>query len=146
MFHTIFSGSGSYGLACYYSFWTNLPHKKVTSDEFVLPDFEEASRIHKSQLALNTLEADGTESWSLFQGENFPAWVNSNGILCNTIEEFDQIGFMYFKRKLGLSVWPVGPILLLLENGAKANSISLATFHYRSHHLKPPKAKLVVAR
>lgn len=120
VFHAIFSGSGSYGLACYYSFWTNLPHNKVTSDEFVLPDFEEASRIHKSQLALNMLEADGTDSWSLFQGENFPAWVNSNGILCNTIEEFDQIGFMYLKRKLGLSVWPVGPILLSLENRAKA--------------------------
>ncbi|ESR59237.1 hypothetical protein CICLE_v10017612mg [Citrus x clementina] len=66
LFHAFFSGASSYGLACYYSFWTNLPHKKVTSDEFVLPDFEEASRIHKSQLALNMLEADGTDSWSLF--------------------------------------------------------------------------------
>ncbi|KAK0604948.1 hypothetical protein LWI29_021212 [Acer saccharum] len=120
VFHAIFSGSGAYGLACYYSVWTHLPHNKIDSDhEFVLPDFEEASKFHVTQLPLSMLEADGTDSWSVFQGQNLPEWVNSNGVLFNTVEVFDQLGLMYFKRKLGCPVWPVGPVLLSLKNRAK---------------------------
>ncbi|KAK4855338.1 hypothetical protein QYF36_006239 [Acer negundo] len=120
VFHAIFSGSGAYGLACYYSVWTHLPHNKIDSDhEFELPDFEEASKFHITQLPLSMLEADGTDSWSVFQGQNLPEWVNSNGVLFNTVEVFDQLGLMYFKRKLGCPVWPVGPVLLSLKNRAK---------------------------
>lgn len=94
----------------------NLPHGKENSDEFSLPDFAEASNVHITQLPTNILEADGTDAWSVFQSKNLPEWVNSDGILVNTVEEFDKVGLLYFKRKLGSPAWPIGPILLSREN------------------------------
>ncbi|XVF04744.1 hypothetical protein REPUB_Repub05bG0111500 [Reevesia pubescens] len=120
VFHAVFSGAGGFGLACYYSIWLNLPHKEVKAeDQFLLPDFQEASKIHLSQLPLTMSEADGKDSWSVFHGKYLPEWAKSGGILFNAVEEFDQIGLMYFKRKLGKPVWPVGPILLSSENRAR---------------------------
>ncbi|KAI6669518.1 hypothetical protein NL676_004403 [Syzygium grande] len=113
IFHAVFSGASGFGLACYYSLWVNLPHrKKPDSVEFALPDFEEGSPVHVSQVPLNILEADGTDPWSLFQAPNLSAWVDSNGILFNTVAEFDGVGLSYFRQKLGVEVWPVGPVLL----------------------------------
>ncbi|XP_031258010.1 UDP-glycosyltransferase 92A1-like [Pistacia vera] len=120
VFHAIFSGAGGFGLACYYSVWRNLPHKKGESEDFLLPDFEEAGKIQKTQLALSMLQADGSDPWSLFQGGNLPEYVNSNGILFNTVEEFDKLGLKYFNRKLNRPVWAIGPILLSLDNRAQA--------------------------
>lgn len=119
VFHAVFSGASGYGLACYYSAWINLPYRDrsgVEEEVFELPDFPEASKVHVSQLPLSILEADGTDPWSLFQAKNLPAWANSDGILFNTVEEFDNIGFKYFVRKLRRPVWAVGPILLPTES------------------------------
>ena len=120
VFHAIFSGSGGFGLACYYSIWSSLPHRNTDSDEFLLHDFPEASRIHVTQLPKTILEADGTDSWSVFQGKNLPRWFNSDGVLFNTVGEFDQIGLEYFRRKLGLPAWSVGPTLLSMEGRARS--------------------------
>ncbi|EOY32552.1 hypothetical protein QUC31_019369 [Theobroma cacao] len=120
VFHAVFSGAGGFGLACYYSIWLNLPHKGVKADDhFLLPDFQEASKIQFTQLPITMSKADGTDSWSVFHGKYLPEWANSGGILFNTVEEFDHIGLTYFKRKLGTPVWPVGPILLSIENRAR---------------------------
>ena len=121
VFHVIFSGNCGFGLACYYSLWIHLPHRYVDSDEFSLPDFAEASSIHVSQLAKTIKEADGTDPWSIFhQKKNLPEWVKSDGILFNTVEEFDLVGLLYFRRKLGLPVWPIGPVLLSTKRQARA--------------------------
>ena len=90
VFHVVFSGTSGFGLACYYSLWHNLPHRRVNSDEFSLPDFPEARVIHRTQLPNNISEADGTDPWSVFQKSNLSQWVNSDGILFNTVEEFDS--------------------------------------------------------
>ncbi|KAB1211927.1 UDP-glycosyltransferase 92A1 [Morella rubra] len=116
VFHAIFSGAGGYGLACYYSLWVNLPHRKVDSDLFSLPDFPEASSIHITQLPTNIREADGTDSWSVFQKQNLSGWMNSDGILFNTVEELDHTGLLYFSRTLGRPAWPIGPVLLSMES------------------------------
>lgn len=115
----MFSGAGGYGLACYYSVWLALPHRNTESDEFELQDFKEVSKLHVTQLPLSILEADGTDSWSIFQRKNLPAWVDSNAILFNTVEEFDQIGLSYFRRKIGRPAWAIGPVLLSTENRAR---------------------------
>ncbi|KAJ9164402.1 hypothetical protein P3X46_023980 [Hevea brasiliensis] len=120
VFHAVFSGAGGYGLACYYSVWLSLPHRKTKSDEFELQDFKEVSKLQVTQLPLSILEADGTDPWSVFQRKNLPAWMDSNGILFNTVEEFDQIGLSYFRRKLGRPAWAVGPVLLSTENRARS--------------------------
>ncbi|WRX34049.1 UDP-glucuronosyl/UDP-glucosyltransferase - like 10 [Theobroma cacao] len=127
VFHAVFSGAGGFGLACYYSIWLNLPHKGVKADDhFLLPDFQEASKIQFTQLPITMSKADGTDSWSVFHGKYLPEWANSGGILFNTVEEFDHIGLTYFKRKLGTPVWPVGPILLSIENRARMMQLAKA--------------------
>lgn len=50
----------------------------------------------------------------------FTLWKNSDGILVNTVEEIDNIGLMYYCRKLGRPVWAVGPVLLSTESKARA--------------------------
>ncbi|XP_062083964.1 UDP-glycosyltransferase 92A1-like [Humulus lupulus] len=124
IFHAVFSGCSGFGMACYYSLWLNLPHRKVDSDEFSLPDFEEASTIHVSQLPLNIFEADGEDPWSKFHMENLSSWVECDGVLFNTIEEFDQLGLLYFRRKLNQPVWPIGPVLLPAESRVKPNDLT----------------------
>ncbi|CAK9146764.1 unnamed protein product [Ilex paraguariensis] len=84
VFHAIFSGRGGFGLACYYSTWLNLPHKKTDSSEFTLPDFPEAGKIHRTQLTPSYLSASDTDPSTLFQWKNLPVWSNSDGFLFNT--------------------------------------------------------------
>lgn len=119
VFHVVFTGCGGYGLACYYSLWFNLPHRNLQSHEFLLPDFPEAGSLHKTQLPNNIAEADGGDAWSLFQKRNLSEWVNSDGILFNTVEEFDSHGMLYFTRKLGRRVWAIGPVLLSTGSGSR---------------------------
>ncbi|BAT91805.1 hypothetical protein LR48_Vigan05g195500 [Vigna angularis] len=112
-FHVIFSGCGGYGLACYYSLWLNLPHRRVdpAQEYFTLPDFPEALDIHRTQLPNNIAEADGSDAWSLFQQQNLSEWVKSDGVLFNTVHGLDSVGLDYFKRKLNRPVWAIGPII-----------------------------------
>ncbi|TKY48352.1 UDP-glycosyltransferase 92A1 [Spatholobus suberectus] len=119
VFHVIFSGCSGFGLACYYSLWLNLPHRRVGSNHFSLPDFPEARAIHRTQLPTNISEADGADAWSLFQKSNLSAWVDSDGVLFNTVEAFDSVGLGYFKRKLGRPAWAIGPALFSAGSGSR---------------------------
>lgn len=121
IFHVVFSGCSGFGLACYCSLWLNLPHRKINDGSdgyFSLPDFEEANKIHMSQLPLNISEANGEDAWSKFQFQNLSHWFNSDGMLFNTVSGFDQLGLMYFRRKFNRPVWPIGPVLLPSESRA----------------------------
>lgn len=109
--HTIFCGAGGFGLACYYSMWLNLPHRHTDKLEFILPDFQEAGKFHVTQLSPSLVIADGNDPYSVFQMKNLPNWRNSDGVLFNTIEEFEKNGLMYFRRKLCIPIWAIGPIL-----------------------------------
>nr|WIW42753.1 UDP-glycosyltransferase [Nicotiana tabacum] len=111
LFHVIFSGASGFGLACFYSLWLNLPHKKTRNFAFTMPDFPEAGNIDVSQLSQSLLAADSTDPYTNFNRENFLNFLNSDGILFNTVEELDRLGLTYFRRKLGLPVWAIGPVL-----------------------------------
>nr|AKA44602.1 UGTPg23 [Panax ginseng] len=124
IFHTIFSSTGGFGMACYYSVWMNLPHNYTDSVEFTLLDFPEAGLIHRTQLSANVLAADGTDPSSKILQLLLSSWVDSDGILFNTIEEIDKIGLDYFRRKLSLPVWPIGPILLSVDSRARSSKVS----------------------
>ncbi|KAH9741066.1 UDP-glycosyltransferase 92A1 [Citrus sinensis] len=116
IFHAIFIGGGGFGFACFYSLWVNLPHRKTDADKFLLPDFPEASTLHVTQMSLSLRAADGSDSLSVLSKELFLQWKDADGILVNTVEELDKIGLMYFKRKFGRPVWPIGPVLLSTES------------------------------
>ncbi|KAJ6713382.1 GLYCOSYLTRANSFERASE [Salix purpurea] len=119
----------------------------VDSDEFELKDFKEASRFHVSQLPLSILAADGSDSWSVFQRMNLPAWVDSNGILFNTVEEFDQLGLMYFRKRLGRPAWAIGPVLLSVDHRARAGKQSGISADFLKNWLdtKPVSSVLYVS-
>nr|WJH18535.1 scopoletin glycosyltransferase UGT1 [Artemisia annua] len=120
IFHVIFSGSGAFGLACYYSSWMNLPHKNSAFGEFSFPDFEEAGKLQMSQLTPSLMSATGDDPWSNFQKNNMPLWANCDGFLFNSVENLDQIGLSYFRRKFKRPVWAVGPISLSVDKGIKS--------------------------
>lgn len=111
-FHAIFSGAGGFGLGCYYSVWWNMPHKERDWHEFSLPDFQEAGKFHVTQLATSMSEAVGTDPWSEFHAKNLPKWLESDGMLFNTVEELDFLGLNFFRRITGKHVWPIGPVVL----------------------------------
>ncbi|XP_031258021.1 UDP-glycosyltransferase 92A1-like [Pistacia vera] len=113
IFHSIFITGGGFGSACYYYFWLNLPHRNTDSDEFVLPDFPEASTFHVTQMSEPLRVTDGSDSISVFHREELLChWSKADGILFNTVEEIDKLGLMYFRRKLGRQVWSIGPFIL----------------------------------
>ncbi|KAK4419518.1 UDP-glycosyltransferase 92A1 [Sesamum alatum] len=116
IFHAIFSITGGFGMACYCSMWLNLPHKNTDSLEFQLPDFPEAGTFHITQLTPAVLVAAEEDPFTDFQRRNIQAWSDSDALLFNTVEELDKTGLMYFRRKLGVPVWGIGP-LLLKDNG-----------------------------
>ncbi|KDP20194.1 hypothetical protein JCGZ_07914 [Jatropha curcas] len=120
IFHSIFCAGGGYGFACFYSLWLNLPHNNTDSEEFILPDFPEASKIHVTQMTDFLRAATGKDSCSIFQKNMLLGWLNADGILFNTAEELDKLGLMYFRRKIGKPVWSIGPVLLSSANRAKA--------------------------
>ncbi|KAL8095326.1 UDP-glycosyltransferase 92A1-like [Apium graveolens] len=124
VFHAVFNSCSGFGLGCYYSLWMNLPHRKTELMEFTLPDFYAAGKIHVTQLMDILLKADGTDRWSSFLLYNLSSWQKSDAILFNTVEEIDGFGLSYFRRKLGLCVWPIGPVLPSVDNRSRVGKDS----------------------
>lgn len=147
IFHVIFSGSGGFGLACYFSAWINLPHKDSVSGEFTLPDFPEAGKLQVTQLTPSLVAATGNDPWSKFQKENLPAWHNSDGFLFNTVEEIDKVGLSYFRRKFRLPVWAIGPINLSVNGGAQTgkNGRTETETCLQFLNSKPPSSVLYIS-
>ncbi|RVW48684.1 UDP-glycosyltransferase 92A1 [Vitis vinifera] len=145
LFHAIFCVGGGFGMACYYSLWLNVPHPKPNSNgEFSLLDFPEASTIHVTQMSENLRAADGTDPYSVFNKEALSEWMNSDGVLFNTIEELDTLGLAYFRRKIGRPVWPVGPVLLS-AGGAVQEPGTMVEFYKEWLNAKPSNSVLYIA-
>ncbi|KAK9123043.1 hypothetical protein Sjap_012645 [Stephania japonica] len=113
--HTLFLTCGAYGSALYSSLWLHLPQCHTSDDEFAVPEFPEVPKIHRSQLASNLKLATGDDAWSkVIHKELIPLWMKSRGVLINTVEEIDQTGLVYFRRKFGsqVPIWSVVPTML----------------------------------
>ncbi|KAH0715275.1 hypothetical protein KY284_008180 [Solanum tuberosum] len=87
-----------------------------------MPDFQEAGNLDVSQLNPSLLEADSNDPYTNFNWKNLPNWINSDGILFNTIEGLDKLGLTYFRRKLGIPVWAIGPIPWPTSNKQRAGN------------------------
>lgn len=119
--HAIFSVTGAFGLACYCSTWLNLPHRSNTgSVEFHLPDFPEAGKFHITQLTPALLAAGEDDQFTDFLRTNIIEWSKADALLFNTVEDLDKTGFTYFRRKLGIPVRGIGPLLLSPEQNREA--------------------------
>lgn len=78
-----------------------------------VPDFPEASRIHVTQMSENLRKADGGDKFLVVIQKLLSQWENADAMLFNTVEELETMtGLLYFRRKLGRPVWPIGPVVL----------------------------------
>ncbi|KAG6679350.1 hypothetical protein I3843_14G123400 [Carya illinoinensis] len=147
MYHTLFSPSGAFGMACYFSICLHLPQRKAESEEFTLPDFPEASTIHISQLSQSLKAADGNDSFSRYMTKLIPQCLNSDGMLVNTVEGLDTIGLDYFRRKFNRPIWAVGPLLLPPSGERRVAKDSQNSPEFITSWLdsKPPKSVLYIS-
>lgn len=106
-----FTTCGAYGTTAYMSIWLNLPHRKTDSDEFPVPGFPENYRFHRSQLHRFLRQADGTDAWSRFLQTQIALSLNSDGWICNTVEEIEPLGLQLLRKFIGSPVWTIGPLL-----------------------------------
>ncbi|XP_054821121.1 UDP-glycosyltransferase 92A1-like [Prosopis cineraria] len=123
-----FSTAGAYGILAYISVWCNLPHKKTDSEDFWVPGFPENYRFHCSQLHKFIREANESDAWSSFFRSQISLSVNSDGWICNTIEEIEPLGLQLLRNYIHRHpVWPIGPIFPLNNDysNAKKSSITL---------------------
>ncbi|XP_071737518.1 UDP-glycosyltransferase 92A1-like [Rutidosis leptorrhynchoides] len=110
-----FSTGGAYGTAAYSSIWLNLPHKNLvtgeTRDEFLVPGFPKSCRFSIDQLHQYLRAADGNDEWSKFFQTQLTLSMQSNGWLCNTVEEIETLGLEILRNYIKLPVWCVGPLV-----------------------------------
>lgn len=106
-----FTTCGAYGTLAYVSIWSNLPHRKTDSDEFWVPGFPQNYRFHRTQLHRYIREADGTDEWSRFFIPRLALSMESDGWICNTVEEIEPLGLQLLRKYVGVPVWCVGPLL-----------------------------------
>lgn len=108
----------------YVSLWLYLPHASTDSDEFSLPDFPESGPLHRSQLASVLKTANGSDPWSQFLRQEISSSLKTDGLLINTVEELEQIGLMYFRRKTNRPIWTIGP---LKSEGRRGKVLGVST-------------------
>ncbi|KAI3678151.1 hypothetical protein L6452_37432 [Arctium lappa] len=110
-----FTTCGAYGTAAYDSIWLNLPHRNLVDggshDEFPVPGFPESCRFSISQLHQYLRAADGEDEWSRFFQPQISMSLQSNGWLCNTVEEIEVFGLEVLRNYIKLPVWCIGPLL-----------------------------------
>ncbi|KAL7174066.1 hypothetical protein ACSBR2_033340 [Camellia fascicularis] len=109
--------------------------------------FNAGHQSHTKQLPEHFQVAVPSDSWCSFSQDMFRDWLESDGILFNTMEEIDHVGMEYFRQQIGCSVWPVGPILSSLGSKARAGDEAEATMHLCMKWLdsKPANSVLYVA-
>lgn len=120
IFHSVYNSSGAYGMAIYFSIWIHLPQSNTNSDDFLLTDLPEVSRIHRSQLSIFARNATGTDPSTILLQRELRSLLRSDGLLFNTVAKLDSTGLQYFRRKRGRPVWAIGPTRSSSTNRARA--------------------------
>ncbi|KAK9065806.1 hypothetical protein SSX86_015207 [Deinandra increscens subsp. villosa] len=135
-----FTTGGAYGTAAYCSIWLNLPHRNVsndgTHDEFSVPGFPESCRFTIDLLHRFLRAGDGKDEWSRFFQPQLELSLQSNGWLCNTVEEIETLGLHVLRNYIKLPVWCVGPLIptqmLKKDSGLDSGSGVLGQIGQRS--------------
>ncbi|KAJ4805820.1 Glycosyltransferase [Rhynchospora pubera] len=109
-FHTTFLTMSAFGGAVLFSLRLNQPHRLTEKDQFPLPEYPEVI-IDRSQVAQNILASDGTDEGSQFFKRQLMFLDNTNAVLVNTVEEFEQLGVGMLRKTLKFPIWPIGPPL-----------------------------------
>ncbi|KAK9987659.1 hypothetical protein SO802_027898 [Lithocarpus litseifolius] len=119
IYHAVFIAGAGYSMAIYFSLSLNVHQFQTDDQEFLLPDFPEASKIQQSQLGNDLRLTDSNNAFWLFRKRQFSHCFCSDAILLNTMEGLGDIGVQYFKRKMGgKPVWMIGPACSSMKNDA----------------------------
>nr|POE82639.1 udp-glycosyltransferase 92a1 [Quercus suber] len=119
IYHAVFIAGAGYSMAIYFSLSLNVHQFQTDDQEFLLPDFPEASKIQQSQLGNDLRLTDSNNALWLFRTRQFSHCFCSDAILLNTMEGLGDIGVQYFKRKMGgKPVWMIGPACSSMKNDA----------------------------
>ncbi|KAJ0699741.1 putative UDP-glucuronosyl/UDP-glucosyltransferase, UDP-glycosyltransferase family [Helianthus annuus] len=114
-FHYTFTTCGAYGTTAYCSIWLNFPHRNLVDggspEEFVVPGFPESCRFTVMQLNQYVRAADGKDEGSRFYQKQISLSLESNGWLCNTVEEVETLGLEVLRNYVKLPVWCIGPLI-----------------------------------
>lgn len=76
-----------------------------------MEDFPEGGKVHITQMPSSMAAADGNDPWSVFQRRMLGEWLKADAALFNSVEELDGAGLGYFRRKIRIPVWAIGPIM-----------------------------------
>ena len=100
IYHAVFIAGAGYSMAIYFSLSLNLHQFQTDDQEFLLPDFPEASKIQQSQLGNDLRLTDSINALWLFRTRQFSHCFCFDEILLNTMEGLWDIGVKYFRRKM----------------------------------------------
>ncbi|KAK1266044.1 Crocetin glucosyltransferase 3 [Acorus gramineus] len=110
--HAVFTTCGGCGTAAYFSLWLHFPHLKTTDSSFGVPGFPDGFRLDRSQIS-GVLKASrgADDEWSSSFRRHMCLSMESDAMLCNTVEEVEALGVKALREVSGLPVWAVGPLL-----------------------------------
>uniref|UniRef100_A0A0E0DBV3 Glycosyltransferase n=1 Tax=Oryza meridionalis TaxID=40149 RepID=A0A0E0DBV3_9ORYZ len=109
--HAFFVSCGAFGTAVYHSLWNHLPHLRAPGDDaFCLPDHPEVT-VHRSQLPVQLLHADGMDRSSAYHLRQISAAYDTDAVLINTVEELEPAGLRMIRKTMGVPVYPIGPLV-----------------------------------
>lgn len=106
--HFSFSTGGGFGTSAFMSLWLHLPHRLTDADPFQIPGFSDRFRLRRSQMSHYMRAADGSDDWSIFLRRNIRSSLQSDALLCNTVEEIEPYGVDLLRQISGLPVLTVG--------------------------------------
>ncbi|GKA46208.1 UDP-glycosyltransferase 92A1-like protein [Tanacetum coccineum] len=87
------------------------PAQESGHDQFHVSGFPKTCRFEISQLHQFLQAADGKDEWSRFFQTQLSLSLESNGWLCNTVEEIETMGLEVLRNYVKVPVWCVGPLL-----------------------------------
>ncbi|KAI3461073.1 hypothetical protein Pfo_017736 [Paulownia fortunei] len=143
--HAVFNAGGGYGMAGLHTTWLNLPHLKSNCDEFWLPGFPRGYRFKTKNLPQHLQAAKSPWKFALDMSQD---WKETDAMLFNTVEDFDQTGLTYFQEQFpNCSVYAIGPIVSSVGSKARGGEEAESTRNHCMKWLdsKPQKSVLYVA-
>ncbi|KAJ3688897.1 hypothetical protein LUZ61_018061 [Rhynchospora tenuis] len=116
--HAVFTTCGALGTATFMSMWLHLPHRQTDEEYFRVPGFPDWFRLHRSQLSHANRVTDGTGELYKFVSSSISFSLQSDRMICNTIEELEPLGLQALRAVTGINtICTIGPLVPL--QGAK---------------------------
>ncbi|KAF3335247.1 crocetin glucosyltransferase 3-like protein [Carex littledalei] len=114
--HVVFTTCGALGTAAYMSMWLHLPHRQTDEEYFPVPGFPDSFRLHRSQMSYGNRVSDGTDESYKFLCCQIRLSLQSDLMICNTVEELEPLGLQALRDVTGIStIHTIGPLVPLQE-------------------------------